>query len=291
MKISTTRSFQSVAALLGGPSPRDLTHDVFTNAPAEFHHASLPSSHTPEPRYERHRLAVAASHDSNEVVHPSPRSFCIAFSQARFDGGSSQVASRVRSGKAEVNSDGVVTLSNARLVTFAVHDSTDWTQESGLLMMPRYRTPAGSAEPTFPINAQIVSVCKSMQRPASFSTTSRTKHERWETEAAPGTPPPPPPLRTSGTMTCIGVSAYLVALHTRLASSSQPTHVRRCESPSRWHDRVHFLQCEAQRESKLRLRLDQRQCRYGTNAQQRLAHSLGATPRSHCAANKVPDLD
>ena len=49
-------------------------------------------------------------------------------------------------------SDGVVTLSNARLVTFAVHDSTDWTPVNGLLMMPRYGTPAGSAEPTSPSN-------------------------------------------------------------------------------------------------------------------------------------------
>ena len=62
------------------------------------------------------------------------------------------MASRLRGGEAGLISEGVVTPSNARLVTFAVHEYTDCTQVSGPLM-PRYQTPR-SGEPTFPCNAK-----------------------------------------------------------------------------------------------------------------------------------------
>ena len=116
----------------------DLTLDVFTNAPAEFPNVQRHPTrqrHVEHPcnvlGHERRRLAVAAccrkcvSHDSNKFVHPSPWSFWISFSHARFDCTLSHVASRARSGKVELIFDGVVALSNVGLVTFAVHDPSE----------------------------------------------------------------------------------------------------------------------------------------------------------------------
>ena len=85
------------------------------------------------------------THDSNKFVHPSP------FSRARFDDALSQVTNFVEKQSSSLMASSPS--SNARLVTYAVCDSTGWTQVSGLLMMPRYRTSALSAERTFPSNA------------------------------------------------------------------------------------------------------------------------------------------
>ena len=176
MKISIMRCFHSVAALL---SPSHLTHDMFTNAPAEFPHALR---HRTRQDHVEHPCDVSdavlpwqpgtewVSHDSNKFVHPG--SFWITLEkQSSFLMASSP------------------TLSNARLVAFAMHDSTDWTQASGLLM-PRYRTPAGSAEPTFPSKASVVSVWESLQTPRVFLHHSADKARALKTEAAPDTPRP-----------------------------------------------------------------------------------------------------
>ena len=67
MKISILCSSHSVAALVGGASPSDLTHNVSTDTPAEFPHAvrhPTRQGHVEHPcdvlNHERHRLAVAA---------------------------------------------------------------------------------------------------------------------------------------------------------------------------------------------------------------------------------------
>ena len=170
-------------------------------------------------------------------------------------------------------------------------------------MMPRSRTPAGSAEPAFTSNAQVLSGRKSSQTPASFPT-NRGQSTRVGRPRLRLTPTSAIPLHTSGTVACIGVSSYLlhsthligVQLLAHARSTLRQIHELRIEQAigEAWHDGVHFLRCEAQRESKLT-----RQGRYDTNAQQCHAQlqltsppqSLGGTPRSHCAATAVPQVE
>ena len=93
------------------------------------------------------------------------------------------------------------------------------------------------------------------------------KHARRETEAAPVTPPPTTAtsMHTSGTVTCIGVSSYLLhsthMIGVKLLTHARSTMRRITNSVlSKKSARLGtmesiFLRCEAQRESKLRLRL------------------------------------
>ena len=148
------------------------------------------------------------SHDNKKFVHPFSRSFWIVFSCARFDDTFPLVVTRVQTGKAELNSDDVVTLSNERLMTRRTTVPSG-PKKAGCWWYRDTEHPLGQQSQPFQATYRSFPSGKSFQTPATFSSTSRTKHARWETETASDIPSPLP-LHTSCTVICIGVSSYLL---------------------------------------------------------------------------------
>ena len=219
-----------------------------------------PRRRQPRPRAARRpavaacgRLGVARQQLVRLPVRLGP-----AFCHATFDNVLSQR-------KAELTYHGVVTLSNARMVNFEVHDS-HWTKVSGLLMMPRNQTPAGSAEPAFQSNASVVSVWKLADTSIflhSIADKARALVDRGSACHATNHRHPEAHISHSDLLRCL-VAPAAFHFHDRRPAPRPRTfddasnHELRVEQAigEAWSDGVHILRCDAQRENKLRLRPD-----------------------------------